>query len=83
MIFCLIGHKKLYKIQPILDHLKFNVFLRIHTGTKHLGRRVSPPLERTGLDLIHTIKAKQVWNENPLTLRKQHRLHLELHSLHW
>jgi len=48
MIFCLIGHKKLYKIQPILDHLKFNVFLRIHAGTKH----VSMSLSSSGKDRV-------------------------------
>ena len=82
MFFCLIGHKKLYKIQSILDHLKFNVFLHIHTGTKHVSTSLSSS-GKDRLDLIHTIRAKQVWNENPRTLWKQHRLRLELHNLHW
>jgi len=61
-------HKKLYKIQPILDHLN-SKFSSVYTPEQNMCRRVSPPLERmTELDSIHTIKAKQVWSENLQTL---------------
>jgi len=57
-------HKKLYKIQPILDHLN-SKFSSVYTPEQNICRRVSPPLERmTGLDSVHTIKVKQVWSEN-------------------
>ena len=63
-------HKKLYKIQPVIDHLKFK-FSSIYTPKQNICRRVPPPLERmTRLDSVHTVKAKQVWYENLQTLQK-------------
>jgi hypothetical protein len=57
-------HKKLYKIQQVLDHLK-SKFSSVYTPEQNVCRQVPPPLERTtGLDSIHTIKAKQVWYQN-------------------
>jgi len=47
-------HKKLYKMQTVLDHLKPKVFLCTDARTKHFSQLVSPLLERaTRLDSTH------------------------------
>jgi len=67
--------KKIYKIQPILDHLKPK-FSSVYTPERSICVDESLLLWKGRLGWIQHIpsKEKQVWSENLQTLRKQHRL---------
>ena len=76
-------HKKLYKIQQVLDHLKPK-FSSVQMPERNIWVNESLLFWNEQLGWIqHTTKAKQVWNEKLQTLQKHYRLRVELHGLYW